>query len=292
MHHNTLHAFEDLPFQDAVVRASEVLGTRPFQTERAFAEHLRSGRIRADDVRAVLAPHDEVDGDVEVVPGGPTLAEFRFRRLTTLFEIPHGAGLRWLLDEEDVRHRCHPLVGDARRAALRPRSRLLGEVWEALERQRPPAPAAPAPARRRDQILLLLGVDTDEFVHPVLIRLCAAFLDQGIAYWRMPDREDGLLGVFRRLFGLPTERPDPVWSGLDRVLREQAAQGWTATRTVVWALHALQVPEPAWPATIRANLLSLRGWAGMVPSRGALPGGAYLRRSRLLRRGHGLSGPG
>ncbi|WP_239404930.1 DUF2309 domain-containing protein [Frankia sp. Cj3] len=360
VHHNTLHAFEDLPFQEAVLRASEVLGTQPFQTEQAFAEQLRGGRIREDDIRAVLGPHDEGDGDVEVVPGGPTVAEFRFRRLTTLFEIPHGAGLRWLVDEDDVRHRCHPLVDDARRAALRrqagrifespggggqdaigfpaaaaadlpapggsesqrqagtrhlatgrrgpryaspghqesarsssrrgatrtaarwgrlrragpgqtlphgqptPKARLLAEVWDALERQRPPAPAGAAPARRRDQILRLLGVDTDEFVHPVLIRLCSAFLDQGIAYWRMPDRADGLLGVFRRLFGLPIDRPDPVWRGLDVVLREQAAQGWTATRTVVWALRALQLPESAWPAAIQANLLSLRGWAGMV----------------------------
>jgi len=141
---------------------------------------------------------------------------------------------------------------------------LLAEVWDALERQRPPAAAVAAPARRRDQILRLLGVDTDEFVHPVLIRLCSAFLDQGIAYWRMPDREAGLLGVFRRLFGLPTDRPDPVWRGLDVVLREQAAQEWTATRTVVWALRALQLPESAWPEAIQANLLSLRGWAGMV----------------------------
>ncbi|OHV41396.1 MULTISPECIES: DUF2309 domain-containing protein [Pseudofrankia] len=357
VHHNTLHAFEDLPFQDGVVHASELLGTQPFQTERAFSEHLRSGRIREDDVRAVLAPHDEVDGDVEVVPGGPTLAEFRRRRLTTLFEIPHGAGLRWLLEDDDARHRCHPLVDDARRAALRrqagrifearggggqdtpgfpdtagspasgrpdgqrqaqvrrpatgsrgprhnspgrheaarsasrrgaartagrwgrprwtghgqalpgqpmPKARLLAEVWETLERQRPPAPAVAAPVRRRDQILRLLGVDTDEFVHPVLIRLCSAFLDQGIAYWQMPQREDGLLGVFRRLFSLPGGRPDPVWRGLDVVLREQAAQGWTATRTVLWALRALQLPESVWPATIRANLLSLRGWAGMV----------------------------
>ncbi|MDT3439900.1 DUF2309 domain-containing protein [Pseudofrankia sp. BMG5.37] len=354
VHHNTLHAFEDLPFQDAVVHASELLGTQPFQTERAFAEHLRSGRIREDDVRAVLAPHDEVDGDVEVVPGGPTLAEFRLRRLTTLFEIPQGAGLRWLLEDDDARRRCHPWVDDARRAALRrqagrifephgggqdtpgfpdtsdspasgrpdsqaqvrrpatgsrgarhnspgrheaarsasrrgaartpgrggrpgwtgngralsgqrtPKARLLAEVWETLERQRPPAPAIAVPARRRDQILRLLGVDTDEFAHPVLIRLCSAFLDQGIAYWQMPEREDGLLGVFRRLFGLPGGRPDPVWRGLDVVLREQAAQGWTATRTVVWALRALQLPESVWPATIRANLLSLRGWAGMV----------------------------
>jgi uncharacterized protein YbcC (UPF0753/DUF2309 family) len=348
VHHNTLHAFEHLPFEDAVVRASEVLGTQPFQTEQAFAGHLRDGRIRADDIRAVLAAHDRTDGDVEVVPGGPTAAEFRFRRLTTLFEIPSGAGLRWLVDEDDVRHRCHPLVDDTRRAALRrqagrffeprggddqeaigfpraadlpargdserrhqargrrrgprranpgrhasawrgavrtdarwgrvrwtghrharsgeptPKARLLAEVWDALERQRPLAPAGAEPARRRDQILRLLGVDTDEFVHPVLIRLCSSFLDQGVAYWRMPGREDGLLGVFRRLFGLPTDRSDPVWSGLDVALREQAAQEWTATRTVVWALRALQLPESAWRATIRANLLSLRGWAGMV----------------------------
>jgi len=303
VHHNTLHAFEDLPFRNGVLGASDLFGTRPFQSEQAFGEHLRTGRIAAGDVRAVLAEADVIDGDVEVVPGGPTWAEFRFRRLTTVFEIPRGAGLRWLLEEEDARHRFHPLVGQDRRDRLRDEAarryaglstvggrdagerrggrdrlarrgargqavsleaRLLGELWRALENQCPPAPPPAAPARRRDQILRRLDVDTDDLVHPPLIRLCAAFLDQGVAHWPMPGRADGLLGVFRRLFGLSDGPLDVAWRGLAEHLRTQVREGWSAEDTVVWALRELGLPEAAWPAAIQASLLSLRGWAGMV----------------------------
>jgi len=337
VHHNTLHAFESLPFQEAVTQAAEVLGTQPFQSERQFAEHLRSGRIQTDDLRAVLAPLDEADGDAEILPGGPARREFRLRRLTALFEIPRGTALRWTLDETDALHGFHPLVSEDRRADLirqarrrsavavpddsppgggdagplrpgrgrrgaedagastgsaefgeptrlegqqepertssaplatdsrnGPTGQLLAELWTALESQHPPARPAAAPARRRDQILRRFAVDTDELVHPVLIRLCAAFLDQGLALWPMPDRADGLLVAFRQLFGLERRAPGRVWRGLDALLRTQQREGWSAHRTVLWALEALGLPESRWPAAIQASLLSLRGWAGMV----------------------------
>jgi uncharacterized protein YbcC (UPF0753/DUF2309 family) len=284
VHHNPLHAFEPLPFQEAVGRAARVLGTEPFQSERQFAEHLGSDRIRPADLRAVLAPLDEVDGDAEIFPGGPLRREFRFRRLATLFEIPRGTSLRWTLDETGARHRCHPLVGAERRADLarqasvrfdagtsgghRPgkssQGHLLADLWTALEargrRERP----VPAQARRQDQILRRFAVDTDELVHPLLIRLCAAFLDQGVALWPMPDRADGLLAAFRRVFGQEHRGRGPVWRGLDAHLCAQQQEGWSADRTVRWALQALELPESRWPAAIEASLLSLRGWAGMV----------------------------
>jgi hypothetical protein len=47
--------------------------------------------------------------------------------------------------------------------------------------------------RPRDGILANHGVDIDAIVHPFLTRLSGAFLDQGIAYWPMPEREGGFL---------------------------------------------------------------------------------------------------
>ncbi len=54
VHHNTLHAFEHLHFEKAVVDAAARLGTQPYQSERAFAQCLESARIRASDIDAVL----------------------------------------------------------------------------------------------------------------------------------------------------------------------------------------------------------------------------------------------
>ena len=45
IHHNTLHSFEDMPFEDAVETAADVYGARPYLTERRYQEEYRRGRI-------------------------------------------------------------------------------------------------------------------------------------------------------------------------------------------------------------------------------------------------------
>src|SRR2546422_7166786 len=54
IHHNTLHAFEHLPFEEAVERAAVQLGREPFLAESRYRDKLASGRIRPRDVDALL----------------------------------------------------------------------------------------------------------------------------------------------------------------------------------------------------------------------------------------------
>src|ERR1051325_10200823 len=54
IHHNTLHAFEHLPFEEAVETAAEQLGCQPFLSESRYRDKLASGRILAKDVAALL----------------------------------------------------------------------------------------------------------------------------------------------------------------------------------------------------------------------------------------------
>ena len=54
IHHNTLHAFEHLPFEEAVETAAEQLGCEPFLSESRYRDKLTSGRILAKDVTRLL----------------------------------------------------------------------------------------------------------------------------------------------------------------------------------------------------------------------------------------------
>src|SRR3954465_10656778 len=54
IHHNTLHAFEHLPFEEAVEYGAEVFGCEPYLSEARYREALLRGRIRFEDIRAVL----------------------------------------------------------------------------------------------------------------------------------------------------------------------------------------------------------------------------------------------
>src|SRR3954447_24002256 len=54
IHHNTLHAFEDLEFTEAVKKGAQVFGCQPYLSEDRYREELRRGRIRFAELQEVL----------------------------------------------------------------------------------------------------------------------------------------------------------------------------------------------------------------------------------------------
>ena len=54
VHHNTLHAFEDRPFEEAVIDASNLFCAEPYMSEAAYRSELARGRILPKDIDAVL----------------------------------------------------------------------------------------------------------------------------------------------------------------------------------------------------------------------------------------------
>ncbi|MCL4138334.1 UNVERIFIED_CONTAM: hypothetical protein GTU68_026191 [Idotea baltica] len=57
VHHNTLHALEDYAFDDAVRKGAELFGCHPYLPEAEYRKCVVSGRIRPEDVDAVLLDH-------------------------------------------------------------------------------------------------------------------------------------------------------------------------------------------------------------------------------------------
>ncbi|ACY16904.1 DUF2309 domain-containing protein [Haliangium ochraceum] len=278
VHHNTLHLYEHLPFDEAVVQAAERFGAEPYESETAFAAHLARGRILPRDIDA------EVDlakvSDEVIFPGGPSARAFTSTRLRHLFEVPRGAALDWLLAETDALRRCHEMVAEPARAALRNQGRQLAggkdvseaeaegialtALWRTLSQRAPRRQAQRVGLRPRDAVFANTGVDTDDWVHPLLIRVCAAFTDQGISYWRMPGRDAGLYGAFRALYSRSFGPPQPWMAALAEELSRQAARGWNAEQTVVGLLDEIGCPEARWAELLEATLLALPGWGGMI----------------------------
>ncbi|MFM8413573.1 MAG: putative inorganic carbon transporter subunit DabA, partial [Planctomycetota bacterium] len=131
------------------------------------------------------------------------------------------------------------------------------------------APRRP-PARPRDLIVALRpDLDPDDLVHPPLIRLVAAFLDQGVADWTMADRGRGLLESVADV--MSRRGPTEPWA---QGLRERFAgiacrcrasgSHDVASEVIAEELAALAVSGRDRAEVVRASLLALRGWAGMV----------------------------
>ncbi len=103
----------------------------------------------------------------------------------------------------------------------------------------------------------------DEWVHPILSRLSACFLDTGMAYWPMPDRKQGFYRAVRQLF-----QHSFYWIGswiqeAKKQFTNQQQNNLTAEEAVLFNLHQLEIPQSQWKEVIQRELLALPGWAGM-----------------------------
>ncbi len=304
IHHNTLHAFEDQPFDDGVQRGGAVFGCKPYLAEDTYREKLRAGRIRPCDVREVLQ-QDLGARAGEGVLGFGTRLQLRAAMMEQPLRVGPAAELAWFMAETDALTRLRPdptpagqrLPAEARRwvlrdlvngavpEVLRPAFARFGGVgrvarwsdrdWEAFALEAlwrsavrgarlAPLPVAPAAKllRPRDRVLAAGGPDADAGVNELLTRFTAAYLDQGVSRWPLPERANGFLAAFVALYTGTAGLLDAWAAKLPEALR--AVRGLGATEVVARELDALALPAEDWPKFLEATFLALRGWGGMV----------------------------
>ncbi|MBZ5710360.1 DUF2309 domain-containing protein [Nannocystis pusilla] len=116
VHHNTLHAFQHLHFHAAIREAQAKLKVRGYLTKETYRDLLARGRIREDDLEAVLA--DERFPHEPIAPGFPS------RDVAAGLVIRHGVGaetiahLRWNLVEKDAANRFDGDIREGPREAI------------------------------------------------------------------------------------------------------------------------------------------------------------------------------
>ncbi len=118
--------------------------------------------------------------------------------------------------------------------------------------------------RHRDLLLEATGEDTDDLVHGLLIPFCAAFLDQGVARWQLPLRDEGFFRAFCSLYRGPAGPPERWRHGLADALARLENDGIGPLESIHESLDAIGIEEKDWEQFLSASLLALRGWGGMV----------------------------
>jgi uncharacterized protein YbcC (UPF0753/DUF2309 family) len=279
IHHNTLHAFEHLSFEDAVEHAAMRLEREPYLAESRYRDKLASGRIRPRDVEALLVEQLGASAGENVAGVGSRLDLWR---AVVLHGIPPAKGreLSWILEETGALAGFRAdLPASARSAATAVRDRTdqvdderqaVRRLWnaclEALRRaDAPPLPAPATPVRHRDWLLARHDIDTDAWINPPLIRFLAGYLDQGLAHWSMPGRDLGIHGCFLEIYRSSLAAHCGRWA---RTLPGLVANDYTAQRNAVdsiaHSLAQLGVPDDECEDYLSGELLALRGWAGIV----------------------------
>ena len=234
VHHNTLHAFQELPFEQAVIEASHLFGSEPYMTEAAYRAELARGRIQPQDIDAVL------DGEPDAIVF-PRLSRRSLRRamITPGVREFDAATILWRMEQGD-------LARDFRQRALRA---LFDACFaRAVAHEEEPTPPRPV----------------DEVIHPWLIRLCSVFLDQGMAYWPMPNREKGFYVSVRTVLSAPSGIFPQYLKGLGEEFRRQEYFSFSAADAVLDFLDTQYFKETDWEDVLETELLALPGWAGLM----------------------------
>ena len=275
IHHNTLHSFEHLRFEEAVVAGGALFGCEPYLAEERYRAEYRAGRIRERDLEEALGT-DPGAGGAPPPAGFAGRADLRRGWLKHGVPEARGPALDWLLSETDVLDAARPDLPAAVRTRLlgpvptpRGERRAIRDLWvscRAAVSRCParPAPAPPPPVRHRDVLVAAAASDPDALVHPLLIRLCAAYLDQGLASWPMPDRDQGFFRCVARLYGAGPGPPSRWMGAARRLLAEEVASGRSAPDSIERSLAQLGVGPGEWVDFLAATALALRGWAGMM----------------------------
>ena len=234
IHHNTLHAFEHLSFEEAVIQAAQLFGAEPYMSEAVYRAELARGRIHLVDVDAVL----DREPDLQIF-ARLNRSDLRRAMITPGVREFDAATIIWRTEQGD-------LAKDFRRPALR-------ALFDACFARAVAHEAEPTPPR-----------PVDEVIHPWLIRLCSVFLDQGTAYWPMPKREKGFYESVRTLFSQRGGIFPRYLVGLDDEFRRQERLSFSAADAMLDYLDSQSLREADWPEILQAELLALPGWAGLM----------------------------
>lgn len=213
IHHNTLHAFQDLPFHEAVLRAQEELGGEPYWSEQHFRSELHRGRIDLSDLEDAFAADA---GSVRQLEGEPLLAVglplARVRQFCFLhgLDVPGPAELRYRIEEGSLLLSAQE---DANPEAI---SRIITETTDWMDRLRS--------VGRIEEFRLRLTGSSDLRVAEATTRARSGGLHGLDELWRARHSDvtreaAAFLALWQRSFELTAEvAPEAVPSGASKAL--------------------------------------------------------------------------
>jgi uncharacterized protein YbcC (UPF0753/DUF2309 family) len=241
IHHNPLHGFEHLPFEQAVAKGAQLFHARCFLPRPTYQHYLAGGHVDRNALeRLVRRFVDEQQPDLPFDLADWLMAELTQHDRAVAQELT-------LAGSDDVHAvlegvqlpTTRALAADALAARLENellRGRPLYEVIDALYGT-------------------TLGTELDESV----IRACLEFFDEGQSIWSMPNRERGFFKAWLAVAGAHVKQTLSQLMG-----RAPEAVDDEPESVIAMVFRELGVPEDQWVVYVTQELARLHGWAGFI----------------------------
>ena len=292
VHHNTLHGFQHLPFEQALTEFTALTGIDCYLPEEQFRRYHAQGRISDADIDGALSQHFADAGQLEEFSWphkNPTRRQLYRQAMLSDLSPLNPAQLAWQLRESDllrqpdtralwktVLDRLELALPDLHPEQLLDLSREQAESW--LNN----AGVSPQSARKNDELravrglfaqvgdslslrgllMALTGTDILDSVRPRLIKLCASVLDEGQAAWHLPQRH--ALGLYKAWRQTLPHDAEALFQDLTDWPRLVADLPEDAGDTIVQQLEMTGIPGERWAGYLERLALELPGWSGLL----------------------------
>ena len=254
---NPVRGYENLPFDEGIREAARVIGGAGFLSNDEYRDIRRQGRIKDEHLRGALQRAcPSVESDPVAADGRSIQAdEVLWIQLTEGIEVPERSVLQWQAKAEGR--------ADLLEAAETVCSSLsLDETT--------PGNCGDLPPERTlsDWVEALAGSAVVEPINEQMIKWSAAFLDEGMAGWGMPSRQEGFYRSWRDL--APRDRSGRFLGIRDFPAKVRALPE-SPEDAIAHGLDRLDIP-PERRGEYQARMLAqLPGWAGFIRWRSENP---------------------
>ena len=277
---NPLCGWEHLPFDEAIREARHLLGGSGYIPNDDYRQLYREGRITEDAVkRALQAVASNVDAHTVTV-GDRQVGVPEVLRLHLLFGFDplEPALLSWQLAEGAAERLRDDLPSESRKPAIGDASYVtklwastlsaldLGDPAEHAHEQdslEPSSPDVDLPAGRTlsDWAGLLADTSLVDQINDQMIKWTGAFLDEGMADWEMPGRNDGFYHAWRKL---AVRDFSGRFMGIRKFATKVRDLPASPADAIALSLNRLGIPQPRWTDYLSRLLAQLPGWAGFI----------------------------
>ncbi|GJL77414.1 MAG: hypothetical protein NPINA01_04030 [Nitrospinaceae bacterium] len=293
---NPIHGLEYLPFDQAVRKGRDLLGGSGYLANEEYRKFHRNGRIPQESFeRAFSRVGPRPDGQVPIAVGSRKVTPEEIWQLHVLFgfeDLPPSL-LEWELHGGGATKRFRQdLSGKSRKQILErtikecepcrenPEEGYLTKLWEGVldtlelsefhaspqypedTHSQTSAPISLPPQRTiSDWVDDLTEGGGGDQINDQLIKWVTAFLDEGLAGWKMPGREEGFYSVWRKL---AQKDFSGKLLGITDYAQKIHSLPHAPEDAILSSLHQLEIPEEQWKDYLSRQLSLLPGWTRYI----------------------------
>ena len=293
---NPIHGLEYLPFDQAVRKGKNLLGGNGYLANEEYRQFYQNGRITKESFkRAFSRAGPSLDGQASIEVGSRKITPKDVWQLHVLFgfkELPV-ALLEWELSgggttkqfrpdlpEKSQKQIIEQTLKEYEQCRECPEEAYLTNLWKSVlatlglsdsdtsskifedsHSQTSASISLPPQRTISDWVDSLTEGGVVDKINDQLIKWVTAFLDEGLAGWEMPGREDGFYQVWRNL-----AQKDFSGQLLGIADFAQKVKGLPAAPedAIRSNLHQLEIPEEQWKDYLSRQLSLLPGWTRYI----------------------------